>query len=133
MLGFGLILLFIITVLVIRLISNNDTQSQLNETRNVSPEVVKEEILNKIDSNEEYQKVIDRKIALEESKNCTLRTGTAITSIEDVRDQNNDYNWLIHTEKETYATDYLVNSAGYKNTDLENDLNIDGISVQVGV
>lgn len=63
-------------------------------------------------------------IALEESKNCTLRTGTAITFIEDVRDQNNDYNWLIHTEKETYAIDYLVNSAGYKNTDLENDLNI---------
>jgi len=70
MLGFGLILLFIITVLVIRLISNNDTQSQLNDMNNMNsmnPEVVKEEILNKIDSNEEYQKVIDRKIALEES------------------------------------------------------------------
>lgn len=67
MLGFGLILLFIITVLVIRLISNNDTESQLNDTTKVSPEVVKEELLNKIDSNEEYQKVIDRKIALEES------------------------------------------------------------------
>lgn len=67
MLGFGLILLFIITVLVIRLISNSDTESQLNDTTKVNPEVVKEEILNKIDSNEEYQKVIDRKIALEES------------------------------------------------------------------
>ena len=67
MLGFGLILLFIITVLVIRLISNNDTESQLNDINKASPEVVKEEILNKIDSNEEYQKVIDRKIALEES------------------------------------------------------------------
>jgi len=70
MLGFGLILLFIITVLVIRLISNNDTESQLNDMNNINkmnPEVVKEEILNKIDSNEEYQKVIDRKIALEES------------------------------------------------------------------
>ena len=63
-----MILLFIITVLVIRLISNNDTESQLNDTRIKSnTEVVKEDILNKIDSNEEYQKVIDRKIALEES------------------------------------------------------------------
>jgi len=67
MLGFGLILLFIITVLVIRLISNNDTQNQLNDTTKINPEIIKEEILNRIDSNEEYQKVIDRKIALEES------------------------------------------------------------------
>lgn len=73
MLGFGLILLFIITVLVIRLISNNDTESQLNDMEKVSPEVVKEEILNKIDSNEEYQKVIDRKIALEESNELELK------------------------------------------------------------
>lgn len=76
MLGFGLILLFIITVLVIRLISNNDTENQLNDINginNTSPEIVKEEILNKIDSNEEYQKVIDRKIALEESNEITQK------------------------------------------------------------
>ena len=69
-LGFGLILLFIITVLVIRLISNNDTQSKLNDvdsTKKVNLEVVKEEILNKIDSNEEHQKILDKKVALEES------------------------------------------------------------------
>jgi len=73
MLGFGLVLLFIITVLVIRLISNNDTESQLNDTREVNTEVVKDDILNKIDSNEEYQKVIDRKIALEESNELELK------------------------------------------------------------
>jgi len=66
-LGIGLILLFIITVLVIRLISNNEIEDQLNEVNPLKTEVVKEDILNKIDSNEEYQKVIDRKIELEES------------------------------------------------------------------
>ena len=66
-LGIGLILLFIITVLVIRLISNEDTESKINDINTVDTEVVKEDILNKIDSNEEYQKVIDRKMALEES------------------------------------------------------------------
>jgi len=66
-LGIGLILLFIITVLVIRLISNSETENQLNEVSPLTSETVKEEILNTIDSNEEYQKVIDRKIALEES------------------------------------------------------------------
>jgi len=73
MLGFGLVLLFIITVLVIRLISNNDTQSQLDNMDKANTEVVKEDILNKIDSNEEYQKVIDRKIALEESNAIALK------------------------------------------------------------
>ncbi len=63
-------------------------------------------------------------LALEESENCTLRTGTTITSIEDVRDKNHDYNWLVHTDKETFEIDYLVNSAGYKNAELEDDLNI---------
>lgn len=66
-LGVGLILLFIITVLVIRLISNNEIEDQLNEVNPLKTEVIKEDILNKIDSNEEYQKVIDRKIELEES------------------------------------------------------------------
>ncbi|MDC0932856.1 SPOR domain-containing protein [Arcobacteraceae bacterium] len=66
-LGIGLILLFIITILVIRLISNGDTEDKLEDINNAKTEVVKEDILNKIDSNEEYQKVIDRKIALEES------------------------------------------------------------------
>jgi len=67
-LGLGLVILFIITVLVIRLISNNDTEEQLNDVTKSKTEIVKEDILNKIDSNEEYQKVIDKKLALEESR-----------------------------------------------------------------
>lgn len=68
MLGFGLVLLFIITVLVIRLISNSDAENQLSTTNQEKTEVIKDDILNKIDSNEAYQKVIDRKNALEEKK-----------------------------------------------------------------
>lgn len=63
-------------------------------------------------------------LALEEAENCTVKTGTTITSIEDVRDKNFECNWLIHTDKETFEIDYLVNSAGYKNTELEDDLNV---------
>jgi DedD protein len=72
-LGIGLILLFIITILVIRLISNGDTENKLENMNTSTTEVVKEDILNQIDSNEEYQKVIDRKIALEESNKITLQ------------------------------------------------------------
>ena len=35
-----------------------------------------------------------------------------------------DCNWLLKTEKETFKIDYLVNSAGYKNTELEEVLDI---------
>jgi len=80
-LGIGLILLFIITVLVIRLISNEDTENKINETGIVNTEVVKEDILNKIDSNEEYQKVIDRKMALEASNKIEQQQKKEINEI----------------------------------------------------
>jgi len=64
-------------------------------------------------------------IALKESKYCSLKTDTTIKSIEDVsRDENINYNWLVRTEKETFKIDYLVNSAGYKNSELEKYLNL---------
>lgn len=65
MLGLGLIILFIITILVIRLISNSDTQQQLLNSETTV--LQKDNILDKIDTNEEYQKVIDKKIARDES------------------------------------------------------------------
>ncbi|MGB5867912.1 MAG: SPOR domain-containing protein [Arcobacteraceae bacterium] len=83
MLGFGLVLLFIITVLVIRLISNNDTQSQLEKVNSVQqPEVTKDDILNKIDSNEEYQKVIDKKNNLNETNAIVEKEKEALTDLE---------------------------------------------------
>jgi len=81
MLGFGLVLLFIITVLVIRLISNNDTQNKLDMENTSTPSMIKDEILNKIDSNEEYQKVIDKKNELAESKSITQKQKKEINEI----------------------------------------------------
>jgi len=64
-------------------------------------------------------------LALKESEYCTLKTDTTIKTIEDVSsDKNIDCNWLVRTEKETFKIDYLVNSAGYKNTELEEVLNL---------
>ncbi|MDG1477630.1 MAG: FAD-dependent oxidoreductase, partial [Vicingaceae bacterium] len=64
-------------------------------------------------------------LALKESEYCTLKTNTTIRTIKDVSsDENIDCNWLLKTEKETYKIDYLVNSAGYKNTELEEVLNL---------
>lgn len=64
-------------------------------------------------------------LALKESEYCTLKTNTTIRTIKDVSSNENiDCNWLLKTEKETYKIDYLVNSAGYKNTELEEVLNL---------
>lgn len=68
MLGMGLILLFILTVLIIRLISNNETENTLKNEQTQNTQMVKDDILNKIDSNEAYQKVLDQKNALEAAR-----------------------------------------------------------------
>ena len=67
MLGFGLVLLFIITVLIIRLISNSDTQNQFEEVDSVKSELSKEGIFNKIHLSEEYQQQIDKENTLDEA------------------------------------------------------------------
>jgi hypothetical protein len=64
-------------------------------------------------------------LALEESEHCTLKTDTTVQNIVDVsKDKSIDGNWLLRTDSETYITDYLVNSAGYKNAELEELLNL---------
>jgi len=100
-LGVGLILLFIITVLVIRLISNSDTQSQLEGTQGKNTEVVKDDILNKIDSNEAYQKVIDKQNALEESSKIAQSQKTQMQEI-DIPDETevNNVPLVIDTPKQ---------------------------------
>ena len=72
-LGIGLVLLFVITILIIRLMSNNETQQKIDTINPDTKELIRDDILDKIDTNEEYQKVIDRKISLEESKNITQK------------------------------------------------------------
>ena len=66
LLGIGLILIFIITILVIRLVSNNDTKEKMENLNPETKELVTDKILDKIDTNEEYQKVIDKKEAMAE-------------------------------------------------------------------
>ncbi|MGB3750232.1 MAG: SPOR domain-containing protein [Arcobacteraceae bacterium] len=90
MLGFGLILLFIITVLVIRLISNSDTQSQLNGIQAENTETAQDDILNKIDSNEAYQNVIDKQNALDESNRITQSQKTQLNEINIPEDEEVD-------------------------------------------
>ncbi len=68
MLGVLLILLFIVTILVIRVVLNKDIEAKLDDINTNKTEVIKEDILNKIDSNDEYQKKIEKEKALEESK-----------------------------------------------------------------
>jgi len=58
-LGFSLILLFIITIVIIRIISNNDQEKQLETPAKITKTINKDKILDKIDSIEEYQKVIE--------------------------------------------------------------------------
>jgi len=82
MLGFGLVLLFIITVLVIRLISNNETENKLETTQTTSQAVRTDDILNKIDSNEEYQKVIERKNKLNETVKNTQKEKENLNDLE---------------------------------------------------
>jgi len=64
LLGIGLILVFLITILVIRIISNNDTKEKMENLNPGVKEIVTDKILDKIDTNEEYQKVIDKKEAV---------------------------------------------------------------------
>jgi len=99
MLGLGLVLLFIITVLVIRLISNNDLKEELNTTNNPQTEIINDEILNKIDSNEQYQKVIERKKALSESKNIDLKEKKDFNSMAVAQEEENNVPLVIDTPK----------------------------------
>jgi len=79
LLGIGLILVFIITILVIRLVSNNNTKEKMENLNPKSKELVTDKILDKIDTNEEYQKVIDKK---EAQKQIQKQEKTKINEID---------------------------------------------------
>jgi len=68
LLGIALILVFVITILVIRLISNSDTEQKMENLNPQHKEVTADKILNKIDTNEEYQQAIDKNLAKEEQR-----------------------------------------------------------------
>jgi len=96
LLGLGLIILFIITILVIRLISNSDTQQQLLNSETTV--LQKDQILDKIDTNEEYQKVIDKKVALDESDKISQSQAKELNEVV-IPEQNNKVPMVIDTPK----------------------------------
>ncbi|MEA3289065.1 MAG: SPOR domain-containing protein [Campylobacterota bacterium] len=63
-LGFALILLFIVTIFVIRIVSNSDEEKQLDTQVEKTQEIDKDKLLDKIDTKEEYEKVISKNISV---------------------------------------------------------------------
>jgi DedD protein len=62
LLGLALILVFVITILVIRVVSNTETEQEAQTVKNEDQqELMADKILNKIDSNEEFQKAKEKK------------------------------------------------------------------------
>jgi DedD protein len=66
LLGLALILVFVITILVIRVISNSGTEESLDGEKIEQKELITDKILDKIDSNEEFQKAVEKKDAQKE-------------------------------------------------------------------
>ncbi|WP_159038371.1 FAD-dependent monooxygenase [Brumimicrobium mesophilum] len=63
-------------------------------------------------------------LALNKSEKCLLKTNTEVKLIKDVRNENVDYNWEIHTEYEVFKVNYLVNSCGFKTGKFDESLHI---------
>lgn len=62
LLGLALILVFVITILVIRVVSNSDTELATNDVQtNEQKEFTADAILDKIDANEDFQKALETK------------------------------------------------------------------------
>jgi DedD protein len=101
LLGIGLILVFIITILVIRLVSNNDTKEKMENLNPETNELVTDKILNKIDTNEEYQKVIDNKEAMEQMQKADQAKQNNLNEIEIPNDTTQDTPLVIDKPKPT--------------------------------
>ena len=63
-------------------------------------------------------------LALNKTEKCNLKINTNVTNIKDVRNQNLDYNWEIHTNDIVYKVNYLVNSCGFKTGELDESLHL---------
>jgi len=82
LLGIGLILIFIITILVVRLVSNNEIKEKMENLNPQTNELLTDKILNKIDTNEEYQKAIDNKKAMKEIQKLDQAKQNKLNEIE---------------------------------------------------
>lgn len=82
LLGIGLILIFIITILVVRLVSNNETKEKIENLNPTTNELLTDKILNKIDTNEEYQKAIENKETMKEMEKLDQVKQNKLNEIE---------------------------------------------------
>lgn len=71
-----------------------------------------------------FRTAAQAQLALEETEACSVKTSTEVTSINDVRNQNLDYNWEICTKDSVYKVQYLVNSCGFKTGHIDTFLNL---------
>lgn len=63
-------------------------------------------------------------LALNKTDLCDLQLNTKVKSIKDVRSEDLDYNWEIHTENTILKVNYLVNSCGFKTGDFDESLHL---------
>ncbi len=63
-------------------------------------------------------------LALTETEHCNLQLNTNVIKVEDVRLENLDHNWKIHTINKTYKVNYLVNSCGFLTGKIDTALNL---------
>ena len=63
-------------------------------------------------------------LALTKAEQCQLHLNTKVKKVKDVRTENWDHNWEIHTEDKIYKVNYLVNSCGFKTGELDKLLDI---------
>ncbi|NLZ95025.1 MAG: FAD-dependent oxidoreductase [Bacteroidales bacterium] len=63
-------------------------------------------------------------LALEKTDKCALKLNTKVEHIKDLRNQDLDYNWEIHTSNTIYRVKYLVNSSGFKTGEFDEKLGL---------
>ncbi|WP_243345532.1 FAD-dependent oxidoreductase [Parabacteroides sp. FAFU027] len=63
-------------------------------------------------------------LALYKADACELHTHTKVININDVRNQQLDYNWEIRTKDAVYKVKYLVNSSGYKTAHVDKHIQL---------
>jgi DedD protein len=99
LLGIALILVFVITILVIRVLSNNDTEQKMENLNPQHKELATDKILDKIDTNEEYQKALELNKAKEEVRQKEEAGKAVIPDVAIGEEKVNNIPLVIETPK----------------------------------
>ena len=100
-LGIGLIVLFIATIVIIRIVSNNDVEQQLEKQPPIQTEVVKDELLTKIEKNElKQQQIQEQQTPVESGNSDDLQDRQKVTEVAlPQQSTQNDVPLVIDTPK----------------------------------